>query len=351
MNNNHFSSILDGLTAAVFLIDQSRQVLFANRMARDLFGKDLVGYNFIRAVRHPDCVNCVDKVLAGEASSNAVVQLHNHPSAFYRVKAVRVESTDLSEVRAVVSFDDVSPIYNAEQMRSDFVANVSHELRSPLTAVSGFIETLKGPAGDDPSKKARFLRVMEQEAVRMDRLISDLLSLSKVESNARVRPTGTSDVRAIVQRVITILSHQSEEEQKTIELEWSASERMVPGDDDELMQVFRNLIENALKYSGPESKVLITAKIVARDPLLRGPAIAIAVSDQGPGIEQHHILRLTERFYRVDEGRSRDKGGTGLGLAIVKHIIGRHRGRLKITSELGVGSVFVVLLPVTMSHD
>jgi two-component system, OmpR family, phosphate regulon sensor histidine kinase PhoR len=347
VKNSHLPAILDALTEGVFLIDSARQIWFANKIARQLFGEGLVGHNFIRAVRHPDFVNCVDQVLAGQDASSVTIQLHRPVATVYQVNVVGIEPTEPDDVRAVVSIVDISHVHEAEQMRSDFVANVSHELRSPLTALSGFIETLKGPARNAPEVRDRFLNVMEQEANRMNRLIGDLLSLSKVESNARIRPTGRSDVPAIIERVITLLSLQAKSEGKTIRLVCETTKRMVPGDDDELTQVFQNLIENALKYSGPETEVQVTVTDLKHVAGLRGPALSIAVRDRGPGIPQSHIPRLTERFYRVDEGRSRDKGGTGLGLAIVKHIISRHRGRLQIASELGEGSVFTVLLPLT----
>lgn len=348
MHGDHLSAVLNGLTEAVFLVDQSRQILFANKVAEQLFGKGLVGHNFVRAVRHPSCLGSIDEVLAGKPSSRVVIQLYRPTLFVYQVSVTGLEASSPQDIRAVVSIDDISHIHEAEQMRSDFVANVSHELRSPLTALSGFIETLKGSAKTDAAAQERFLGVMELEANRMNRLIGDLLSLSKVESNARVRPTAPTDVPATVERVITILGLQAKEEGKSIVVDCQTDQKIVPGDEDELTQVFHNLIENALKYGAPETSVVVTLQHIKRDAGLRGPALLISVRDSGPGIEAKHIARLTERFYRVDAGRSRDKGGTGLGLAIVKHIVTRHRGRLQISSELGVGSVFAVLLPTSL---
>lgn len=349
MNKNHLPVILDALSEGVFLIDGGRRIQFANKSARQLFGEGVVGYNFVRAVRHPDFVNSVDQVLGGQDDASVTIQLYRPAATVYQVNVVGIEPSDPDHVRAVVSIVDISHVHEVEQMRSDFVANVSHELRSPLTSLTGFIETLKGAARDAPEVRARFLSIMEQEANRMNRLIGDLLSLSRVESNARIRPTERSDVPSIIERVITLLSLQAESEGKTIRLVCETTQPMVPGDDDELTQVFQNLIENSLKYSSPESEVVVNVTDLQHVPALRVPALSIAVRDKGPGIPQSHIPRLTERFYRVDAGRSRDKGGTGLGLAIVKHIISRHRGSLQIASEMGVGSVFTVLLPRTAS--
>ncbi len=230
-------------------------------------------------------------------------------------------------------------------MRSDFVANVSHELRSPLTSLRGFIETLEGAARNDPAARARFLGVMEEQAQRMQRLIDDLLSLSKVESNERVRPTSRTDVSAMVERVISTFDVNRTND-KNIEMKSSGDLPTVPGDDDQLTQVFQNLIENAVNYAAPGTTIVVAMQKVESVAGISGPALLVEVRDQGPGIPREHIPRLTERFYRVDTGRSREKGGTGLGLAIVKHIVNRHRGRLNITSEIGVGTKVSVYLPI-----
>ena len=187
---------------------------------------------------------------------------------------------------------------------------------------------------------------MEGEASRMNRLIGDLLSLSKVEANERVRPLGRIDVTALVQRVIRMLEPQTKLEARTVKLEKPPASPSVLGDDDELVQVFQNLIENALKYGAAGTDVTVVITVLERAAGIAGPVLSVAVQDRGEGIATQHIPRLTERFYRVDAGRSRDKGGTGLGLAIVKHIVNRHRGRLHVQSEVGTGSTFSVLLPV-----
>ena len=231
-------------------------------------------------------------------------------------------------------------------MRSEFVANVSHELRSPLTALNGFIETLKGAARDDEEARERFLDIMEREANRMNRLIGDLLSLSKVEADARIRPQEQIDLTLVIKQAITVLEPLAQRE--NIELRLSIADdfkNLISGDPDQLQQVFVNLVENAIKYGKAGGVVTIAITGKDRAAGVRGPAIQVDISDQGAGIKSEHIPRLTERFYRVDKGRSREKGGTGLGLAIVKHILARHRGRLNVTSEPGKGSTFTVVLP------
>ena len=347
MPENAVSAILNGLTDAVFLIGEDRQVLMCNPPAETLFGREVQGRDFVRAVRHPDCLRAVDQVLAGEDKVQITITLEAPVPTLYTVTAVRLGEQTGIGAEAMVSFGDISHIRDAEQMRSDFVANVSHELRSPLTSITGFIETLRGPAKDDPQAQDRFLELMEHEASRMNRLIADLLSLSRVETNERVRPSELADVSKIIARVITNLEPTIRAGKKTIVFGKPDHLELIPGDDDELTQVFQNLVENAVKYGAKESEVGIEIELLERASGIRGDVLSVSVTDQGAGIRPEHIPRLTERFYRVDEGRSRDVGGTGLGLAIVKHILNRHRGRLQISSVPGEGSTFKVLLPVT----
>ncbi|MGR3547335.1 MAG: sensor histidine kinase, partial [Roseovarius sp.] len=226
----------------------------------------------------------------------------------------------------------------------DFVANVSHELRTPLTALMGFIETLQGPARHDQVAIDRFLGIMQSEAARMERLVRDLLSLSRVESEERVRPRDEVNLGQVIGSVLHALRPLARD--RACDISFEAPEGMVVrGNDDQLQQVFTNLVENAIKYGGKDNRITITLERTPRDATLRAPAIVARVRDQGPGIDPLHIPRLTERFYRVDTHRSREMGGTGLGLAIVKHIVNRHRGRLRISSTPGEGSEFSVILP------
>jgi two-component system phosphate regulon sensor histidine kinase PhoR len=238
-------------------------------------------------------------------------------------------------------FRDVTEEEKAGAMRRDFVANVSHELRTPLTALMGFIETLKHAAKDDPKAREMFLGIMEHEAGRMNRLVRDLLQLSRVEAEERVRPRDEVELRSLLDSVISSLSGLAEREGDRVEL--SGDPATVPGDHDQLTQVFTNLIENALKYGKAGQVVRVS---LTPEDTVRGPAVRVEVADEGEGIDPVHLPRLTERFYRVDSHRSREMGGTGLGLAIVKHIVSRHRGWLRIESEPGEGSRFQVVLPL-----
>ncbi len=247
----------------------------------------------------------------------------------------------------LLTMRDLTSLRRVEEIRADFVANASHELRTPLASLSGFIETLQGPARNDTPARDRFLAIMKEQATRMARLIDDLLSLSRIEQKAHIHPDNPIDLIAIVRQVadgLSPLAHEREVELKIVD---EAGSLVVPGDRDELIRVFENLIENALKYGAPGKRVDIT---LTREPAGEEAREAIvSVRDYGPGIAPEHLPRLTERFYRVDIGESRAQGGTGLGLALVKHILNRHRGRLVIESTPGAGATFAVRLRLLMA--
>ncbi len=342
--------LLDTLIASVFVVDADRQVVFANQAARKQFGARLTGMDFVRVIRDPECLKALDKVLAGKKKNRIVITLQNPVRTTFQVNIARLgakEKKGSRAARAVISLENISHIREAEAMRSEFVANVSHELRSPLTSLNGFIQTLKGSARDDAEARDRFLGIMEHEASRMNRLIEDLLTLSKVEADEHIRPDASVDVLHLMERVIETVGPLARKDNVRIRLTTPRNlQTCVPADEDQLMQVFLNLVENAIKYGGPDQKVEISIANRERAPGVRGPALVVEVVDHGPGIQPEHLPRLTERFYRVDTGRSRKKGGTGLGLAIVKHILARHRGRLQIASTPGQGSTFRVFLPL-----
>ncbi|MEL6503934.1 MAG: ATP-binding protein [Pseudomonadota bacterium] len=348
MQHSYLPPLLDALQEAVFVLDDNRHVLATNPAAEAIFGRGFVGNDFVHVVRHPDCLSAIARVLEQGGTQRVAFTVDMPVNATYQLVVADLGENHEDGARLVLSMTDTSDKREAQQMRADFVANVSHELRSPLTAISGFIETLRTSAKGDEGASERFLSLMALETERMVRLIADLLSLSKVQASQRQRPKGTADLLSVVSRVRNSLTSLTHNERTEIEIEQPDFASTVPGSPDELTQVFQNLIENAVKYSQADTVVRVSFEARERAPGIEGPAIAISVRDTGEGIAQEHIFRLTERFYRVDTHRSRHKGGTGLGLAIVKHIITRHRGRLSIASEKGVGSNFTVLLPRTL---
>src|SRR5215212_5479081 len=243
----------------------------------------------------------------------------------------------------LMTFHDQTALRRVEEMRADFVANASHELRTPLAALSGFIDTLQGPAKDDAKARERFLAIMQSQAKRMARLIDDLLSLSRVELSAQVRPDTLVDIVPIIRQVAEGLEPLARERQVTVEIVLPQTPVVIAGDREELLRLFENLVENALKYGASGGKVMVSLTCAMSGEAM--PEVRVSVRDFGPGIAPEHLPRLTERFYRVDVGDSRAQGGTGLGLSLVKHIVNRHRGRLLIESVPNEGAAFTACFP------
>ncbi|MEL6689765.1 MAG: ATP-binding protein [Pseudomonadota bacterium] len=336
------TALVSALSLPALVIGRGKRVLTMNAPACALLGHNATGSHYTTVLRQPAPIEAIEYVLAGnDARTTEHVGQEGDRDLRYRVEVAPVGTG--SAIGVLMTFQDLSDADGLGQMRRDFVANVSHELRTPLTALMGFIETLKGPAASDRKATERFLGMMETEAERMNRLVADLLSLSRLESEGRLRPDAREDIVSLTKEAAETLPSQSDEAASQISLDLPDEAIFVRGDRDQLMQVLRNLLENAVKYGGGETHVALS--LVEREPFLRGPGIVIDVTDNGDGIESHHLPRLTERFYRVDAHRSRERGGTGLGLAIVKHIVGRHRGRLRIQSTPGEGSTFSVVLP------
>ncbi|MEZ5722659.1 MAG: ATP-binding protein [Paracoccaceae bacterium] len=306
-----------------------------------LFGTEIRGRHYITAFRQPSLLDRIEAALGTRTRTQGTYI--GRQAGRDTTHEVTISPLDGG---VLVFFEDLTHLAEAGERRSEFVANVSHELRTPLTAISGFIETLRGPARDDAEARDRFLAIMEREARRMNRLVDDLLSLSRVEDVERMRPLDRVDAAALVQGAAAGLAPQAALRGVTVEVTGCEAPRRIPGDADQLTQVFTNLIENAIKYGREAGRVRVSVEQLASAAVLKGAALRIAVSDNGEGIDARHLGRLTERFYRVDNHRSRGMGGTGLGLAIVKHIVNRHRGRLRIESEPGQGSTFTVFLPL-----
>lgn len=338
------AALIEAMPHPAVLIEANGKIAAANGHAQTLFGALALGRDFMMSFRQPELSAAIAAALRGGIPAQArytVTRAANQPVTY----RVMVNPIAIGEGAALCSFEDITEAELISQMRRDFVANVSHELRTPLTALLGFIETLRGAAREDAPARARFLAIMQTEAERMNRLIGDLLSLSRVEAQERVRPTTRLDLRDIVGSVLATLRPMATDAGVTLTVTGTDSLFEALADADQLTQVFSNLTENAIKYGGAGKMVSIDLEHIGYDPQLRVPALAITVIDRGEGIDPVHLPRLTERFYRVDTHRSRQKGGTGLGLAIVKHILSRHRGRLKIESAIGVGSRFQVILP------
>lgn len=337
----------DDFLAAVpipaLIVGPEERIEAANTQALTLLGLGAKGRHFTATLRQPDIAEAIEASLRDGLPRQA--RYLGNDGAQDTTFDVSCRGLG-SEGSLLVCFQDITHVEQAGQMRRDFVANVSHELRTPLTALIGFVETLRGAAADDAAARERFLGIMADEAGRMNRLVGDLLSLSRVEGQERMRPRDPVDVAGLVRSVLNALRPLAEDAGVKFILSGAEDAAMVPGDTDQLRQVFTNLIENAIKYGGSGGEVSVSLTQADRDPALRAAGLRVVVADKGQGIDPLHLPRLTERFYRADSHRSRQLGGTGLGLAIVKHIINRHRGRLRVESELGQGAAFTVILPL-----
>jgi len=347
--------MLDSVPAPLFALDRNRQVVAANAAAGKLFGGTITGRNLLAFLRHPPLVDAVEACEAGRQTGPVDLPESQGRGGQRRLVArLQTIRPPLAGASVMVLLEDTTAAERALTLRRDFVANVSHELKTPIAALLGFIETLMGPARDDPLARQRFLGIMRGEAERMNRLVSELLSLSRIEMNEHQPPSGRADLGNILKTVRDSLSLKAEQRQIKIVFPGLAELPTIPGDSDELTQAIQNLVDNAVKYSPEGGEILVSYQLIA-DPVacreklqgIRAPKgmISLSVIDQGDGIAKEHIPRLTERFYRVDAARSRELGGTGLGLAIVKHIVHRHRGSLDIDSEPGKGSTFTLFLP------
>lgn len=343
-------SILSNLPDPLIMLDRRRRILRANPAAAALLGEELSGRDLVTVLRNPELLKAADAALSGQPAGLVEFNLAGPVERHLEAQIVPLSTPALDGTVAILALHDLTSIYRIEQMRADFVANASHELRTPLSSLVGFLETLAGPAKDDPAARERFIAIMQEQAQRMARLIDDLLSLSRIEMLEHTPPSGSSELRGLVGSVAEGLQMKAAAKDMTIELE-GLEEAWVLGGRDELAQIFQNLIENAVKYgrAGSEVEVRLSRVSPEEDAAARRlgrDCIGVAVSDRGEGIAREHLPRLTERFYRVDTARSRALGGTGLGLAIVKHLVNRHRGHLSIDSTLGEGSVFKVTLPL-----
>ncbi|HEX8232998.1 MAG TPA: ATP-binding protein [Caulobacteraceae bacterium] len=363
--------VLDAAPIPIMLVaspsgdPQAARLLIANLAARQVFRIGEAGGLLSAALRHPGALEAVETALGG-ASAEAALPVPGAAERLWRVIAnpLRLERPGLDH--ALVLLRDETDLRRVERMRVDFLANASHELRTPLASLAGFIETLRGPAREDAAARERFLEIMSAQAGRMARLISDLLSLSRIELNEHIAPEGSVDLAGVVRDVLDAASPPPGAALPKVEVDLPPpGAALVRGDRDQLIQVTQNLIDNAVKYARPQGRVRIVVRAstgaapesllspgAARLPLLEPPRGAggdravLIVADDGPGIAREHLPRLSERFYRVEGQKSGERLGTGLGLAIVKHILGRHRGGLVVESAPGVGTAFHASVPL-----
>ncbi|GLV24860.1 ATP-binding protein [Sphingobium sp. Cam5-1] len=332
-----FADMMEAIADPLMLIERGR-IIRANRAAQRLLGAHIEGEDARIAIRHPAAAERLASL--APMSEAVMLELVGLGTRDQRWQMRIAPVGDDGAVRRLVHLADHSGAYAAEKMRVDFVANASHELRTPLAGILGFIETLGDPdLGRDNDTRQRFLKIMDGEARRMQRLIDDLISLSRIEAEKYRVPDGPVDLGSLAAEVVGVFRTSHGDRGREVELDVTPGLPEVAGDRPQLSQLLHNLIGNSVKYGKAGTPIRVS--------LTEGPGgmTRLTVADEGEGIGPDHLPRLTERFYRVDSGRSRAVGGTGLGLAIVKHIVERHRGRLDIASAPGKGTTITVLLP------
>jgi two-component system, OmpR family, phosphate regulon sensor histidine kinase PhoR len=348
MELEHLAKTIEAVAVPVVALDHELTVIAANKSARKAFVGLSDGASAAKAISKKR--GFLDRLSRGLEHADEQTLILKTKQGFGQEFLTTIKPLDLgkagSNARLLLSFQDRTPLKDVKTMRSEFVANVSHEIRSPLTAITGFIETLQGPAKNDPDAWAHFLTLMEHEAARMVNLVTDLLSLSQVEVKQRRRPKKLADPNQIIAQAMATTRQLAEKRDMVINYHAPDHLPDLPGLHDDLLRVFINLLENAVHYGRAGAVITVQAHVIDSANPLAKPALSISVTDQGEGIPPVDIPHLTERFYRVDKSRSRNVGGTGLGLAIVKHILVRHRGKMLISSQLGHGSTFTVYLPL-----
>jgi two-component system phosphate regulon sensor histidine kinase PhoR len=343
--------LIDTLPEAMIMLDSDLHIVRTNKALRNIFGGKHFAETTEKIIQDTNVKRAAKRLLNGGSAQEIHLYLDE---PFYKNFIIHLgffNKASEGEVSLVLLMHDISEQKQTEKMLSDFVANASHEIRTPLTSLMGFIETIQTAAKDDPEAQKKFVDIMAGQAMRMKSLVDGLLSLSNIEKNLYTRPQDDVSIPAILREVQSHLSVQADEKNMNINLDIQKSLPKVLGDNGEVLQVFENLIGNAIKYSNPHTQILVKADKVKNTYNGKSlpeceEVLRITVSDESEGIAKQHIDRLTERFYRVDPARSRKVGGTGLGLSIVKHILDRHKGLLHIESVVGKGSVFTVLFPL-----
>lgn len=337
-------AILESMMEGVCALDKDGRILWVNRSAEGLFGlnpEEAKGKRLVELVRQPEIETLIAESLQSRKPAVKEIELFGPSGKSIRFQAVPCAETAGTATLVVVA-QDVTEVRKLEGMRREFVANVSHELKTPLTAIKGLIETLLGGALEDAANNRRFVSLIDEDATRLTRLIDDLLELSRIESKSQPLQFQPVSLRPLFEDLSARFRHQCEASQVSLVVEVPAGLPAIQADPDKLRQVFVNLLDNAIKFNKPGGRVTAGAKAVSE-------GVCIEIADTGSGIPEADLPRIFERFYRVDKARSRELGGTGLGLSIVKHLVELQRGRIEVKSRLGQGTTFTVTLPTSLS--
>ena len=335
--------IIDELEDQFFALNKFNIIKYANPSALKRFGSSLVDKNISAVIRKPELIENIEKAIVENKTKNIDIEIDLPSYQFYKIYIIPGPTHLFTEPDSVVLFlKDFTEITKAQKFKTDFVANVSHELRTPLMAIKGSLETIEGPASDDEKAKKKFMKIMTDQSNRMENLINDLLILTRIELEEHIRPNSLVDINDLFKTIISNFEIVLKRKKLNINLSL-ANPTVVIGDEKKLQTVFSNLLDNAIKYSKENKSIFISSKI--SDGKLLEKNFMISIKDEGVGIPQRYISRITERFFRVDLEQSNKVGGTGLGLAIVKHIVTQHRGHYEILSEENQGTEIQIYLP------
>ena len=335
--------IIDELEDQFFALDKFNSIKYANPSALKRFGRSLIDKNISPIIRKNELLESIEKAISENRTININVEIDLPSYQFYKIYIIPGPTHLFPEPDSVVLFlKDFTEITKAQKFKSDFVANVSHELRTPLMAIKGSLETIQGPASEDEKAKKKFMKILNDQSSRMENLINDLLILARIELEEHIRPTKSVSINKIFEEIISNFEIVLKKKKITIKKKILENSTVL-GDEKKLNTVFSNLLDNAIKYSPENKNIYITNK--ENDGKLIEKSMMISIRDEGIGIPQKYISRVTERFFRVDIEQSNKTGGTGLGLAIMKHIVTQHRGDFEILSKENNGTEIKIFLP------
>ena len=332
LNKNLQEFFVNHLQEIVIIINKFNIITFANIPALNFFGNKLIGQNIGSELRIPDLLDAIDHNRQDKLIKKIDLEI-KFPT--YKYLKADIISAELENV--IVIMRDYTEVKKSQDLRSDFVANVSHELKTPLTSIKGFLEVIESSAKDDPQMQKKSIKIMQTQANKMQILIDDLLMLNRIEQQEHIKLRDKVSVNEVIKEVISNCTEFANEKSINIKFINSKKDFLVKGDKEKLNVLFKNILDNAIKYSSPNTEISFEANS-------KNGKVLIAISDQGIGIPKKDILRITERFYRSDNGKKLKIEGTGIGLSIVKHIINQHEGELRISSIEGKGSEFTVEL-------
>ena len=332
------NQLINEIEDYILFINSFNAISAANKAAKSFYG-DIIGKNLSSFLRAPDLLDKIEKCRDERVNEYLEFEINLPTYSFFRLTIV-----PLSQKNVLIVVKDYTDVKKSEQLRSDFVANVSHELKTPLVSIKGFLETISNSAKDDPKAQEKFIKIMQEQANKMEILILDLMSLSRIEMQEHIQPDGKVDMKEIISNIQNIPNKILSNKNININFKIEDNLPFVRGDYDKLSEVVQNIYDNAIKYTKENTTIDILLK--SNPEKFSNGSIFLSIKDEGIGIAKEEIHRVTERFYRSANAKKNMIQGTGLGLAIVKHIVNQHRGELEINSRLNEGSEFIIHLPL-----